>query len=160
MKKRINLVALLVLVALVAQSGDARAQGVGTLSVDQLRGRVAVLLFGGLADPQSPEELPALQRLANRYEGRGVEVVWVSVDPTSVPDADLTAYAARYGYRGRVLRDPSGGTLRSYSTGKRPQLPTIVVLDTAGTVAGRPIAGFDRDSDLVNKIAAIVDPLL
>jgi hypothetical protein len=158
MKKRYNLVVLLALVALLAPG--AGAQGVGNLSVDQLRGHVTVLLFGGLVDPQSPEELPLLQRLANRYDGRGVEVVWVSVDPSSVSDGELTAYAAKYGFRGRVLRDTSGSVLRTYSPGKRPQLPTIVVLDPSGTVAGRPMGGFDRDADLVNKIAAIVDPLL
>ena len=159
MKKRYNLVAVLALLALVAP-GAAQAQGVGNLSVDQLRGRVTVLLFGGLVDPQSPEELPLLQRLANRYEGRGVEVVWVSVDPSSVSNGELTAYAANNGFRGRVLRDASGSVLRTYSPGKRPQLPTIVVLDATGAVAGRPMGGFDRDADLVNKIAAIVDPLL
>jgi hypothetical protein len=158
MKKRYNLVVLLALVALMAPG--AQAQGVGNLSVDQLRGRVTVLLFGGLVDPQSPEELPLLQRLANRYDGRGVEVVWVSVDPSSVSDGELTAYAAKNGFRGRVLRDASGSVLRTYSPGKRPQLPTIVVLDPSGAVAGRPMGGFDRDADLVNKIAAIVDPLL
>lgn len=159
MTKRRNLVVMMAVLALLAP-GSARAQGAGALSVDQLRGRVTVLLFGGLVDPQSPEELPLLQRLANRYDGRGVDVIWVSVDPTSVSDGELTAYAANNGFRGRVLRDASGSVLRTYSPGKRLQLPTIVVLDTSGAVAGRPMGGFDRDADLVNKIAAIVDPLL
>jgi hypothetical protein len=158
MKARRHL--LVAVMAAMMLPGAAFAQG-SALSVDGLRGRVAVLLFGGLADPQSPDELPVLQRLASRYEGRGVEVIWVSVDPQGeVSDADLRSYAVRYGYSGRIARDASGSILKSFSAGRRPQLPTIVILDPAGAVAGRPIGGFDRDADLVNKIAAVVDPLL
>ena len=157
----------LALAALASASVPAQTAG-GTLAdtrgravaLDQLRGRVVVLLFGGIVDPQSPDELPVLQQLASRYEGRGVDVYWVSLDERSVTDAQLNDYAARNGFRGGVLRDQSGSVLRSYSTGRRPQLPTIVVLDPSGAVTGRPIGGFDRESDLVNRLAAVIDTLL
>jgi len=124
-----------------------------------MRGRVVVLVFGGVVDPQSPEELPVLQQLANRYDGRGVDVYWVSLDPAGTPDAQLTQFAASNGYRGAILRD-SGDILRSVSAGRKPQLPTIVVLDKTGAVAGKPIGGFDRDVDVVSQLSAVVDPLL
>lgn len=140
-------------------SGTFRTTSGGSLSAAQLQGRVVVLLFGGTLDPQSPEELPVLQQLADRYRGKGVDVFWVSLDPAGTSDAELTASAAKYGYRGPILRD-SGDVLRSVSGGRKPQLPTIVVLDKAGAVAGRPMGGFDRDMDMVAKLGAVIDPLL
>jgi hypothetical protein len=140
-------------------SGTFRTTGGGTLAVAGMRGRVVVLAFGGIVDPQSPEELPVLQQLANRYQGRGVDVYWISLDPAATSDAALTQFAAGHGYRGAILRD-SGDVLRSVSAGRKPQLPTLVVLDKAGAVAGKPIGGFDRDVDVVAQLAAVIDPLL
>ena len=141
-------------------SGQFRDTGGRAVGVDQLRGRVVVLFFGGTIDPQSPEELPVIQRLASRYAGRGVDVYWVSLDEASVSDAQLAAYAVKYGYSGSILRDPSGAVLKTVATGRRHQLPTVVVLDSTGAISGRPVAGFDPQSDLVNKLAAVIDPLL
>jgi hypothetical protein len=140
-------------------SGTLRGTDGKTVAVDQLHGRVTVLMFGGILDPQSPEELPVLQRLATRYASRA-DVYWVSLDAErQATDAQLTAFATANGFRGGVLRDLSGSVLRSVSTGK-PQLPTVVVLDANGALAGRPVAGFDRDADFVNQLAAILDKLV
>jgi len=166
MKRAKYIVAAAVLAAALAPTvlaqgptGTFRTTGGGTLAVAGMRGRVAVLLFGGMVDPQSPEELPVLQQLANRYQGRDVDVYWVSLDPAGTPDAQLTQFAASNGYRGAILRD-SGDILRSVSGGRKPQLPTIVVLDKTGAVAGKPIGGFDRDVDIVARLSAVIDPLL
>lgn len=140
-------------------TGTLRSTTGGSVSAAQLQGRVVVLLFGGIVDPQSPEELPVLQQLSDRYAGKGVDVFWVSLDPAATTDAELTAFAGRNGYRGAIMRD-SGEVLRSISTGRKPQLPTIVVLDKTGAVSGRPMGGFDRDTDMVTRLSAVVDPLL
>jgi hypothetical protein len=155
----------LMAVFLVVANGAVFAQGrsVGAYSPGAVRGHVSVVAFGGILDPQSPEVLPILQRLADRYASRGVEVYWVSIDPSqpggssSVSDADLAGYAAKNGFRGAVLRDPSRAGLRSVNTGRRVQLPTFVVLDSGGKVVGSPIPGFDREADLVNQIASTLD---
>jgi hypothetical protein len=167
MKKIRNLASVAVLLAALSPasalaqgpSGTLRTTGGGTTSIAEMRGRVVVLWFGGVVDPQSPEELPALEQLARRYQGKGVDIYWVSLDPASTSDAEVTQFATRNGYRGKILRD-SGAVLRSVSAGRKPQLPTIVVLDAAGAVAGSPIAGFDRDVAVANRLAAIIDPLL
>lgn len=140
-------------------SGTLKTTGGAAMPVASMHGRVVVLFFGGIVDPQSPDELPVLQKIANRYQGRGVDVYWVSVDPSSTSDADLVGYAAKYGYRGAILRD-SGDVLRSAGTGRRAQLPTTVVLDKTGAIAGKPLGGFDRDADFATQLGAIVDPLL
>jgi len=137
---------------------DTQGQAVGA---DQLRGRVTVFLFGGIVDPQSPEELPALQKVAERYDGRGVDVIWVSLDPVNAAtDPALRQFATRYGFTGRIFRDPGGQVLNGFNTGRRSQLPTVVVLDKNASPAGKPIGGFDRDASFIDRIAAIVDPLL
>ena len=141
-------------------TGTLRGTDGSSVNVAQLRGRVTVLLFGGILDPQSPEELPVLQQLSERYAGRNVDVVWVSLDDSGTADAALSQFAKRNGFTGRVLRDPSGQVLGSVSTGKRPQLPTVVVIDRNGAVAGKPIGGFDRDSAFADRLTKVIEPLL
>lgn len=142
-------------------SGTLRSTEGTTVNVAQLRGRVTVLLFGGQIDPQSPEELPVLQQLSERYAGRNVDVIWVSLDPEGdVTDAALAQFARRNGFSGKVYRDPSGKVLASVSTGRRPQLPTVVVLDAGGALAASPIGGFDRDAAFADRLTKIIDPLL
>jgi hypothetical protein len=159
-------VVLTAVLALAAGLAPAQGRAVGPYSTDAVRGRVSVVAFGGVLDPQSPEVLPILQRLSDRYASRGVAVIWVSIDPSSpgptgaVSDADLAGYAVKYGFKGSVLRDPSRSGLRAVNTGRRPQLPTFVVLDAGGTVVGSPIPGFDREADLVNQIASTLDRVL
>jgi hypothetical protein len=157
----VALVALLAPAGAFAQglAGTLRSTGGASVPVAGMRGRVVVLMFGGMVDPQSPEELPALERLAARYQGRGVDVYWVSLDPATTADAALVDFAARNGYHGAILRD-GGDVLRSAGAGKRPQLPTVVVLDKNGAVAGQPVGGFDRDVDFVATLGAPIDPLL
>lgn len=158
----VALVAVLSPMCATAQSltGSLRDTNGQAVPVEQLRGHVTVLLFGGLVDPQSPEELPVLQRVAAKYAARGVEVYWVSLDPDTTSDAQLTGFAASNGFRGQVLRDPSGAVLRTVSGSRRPQLPTIVVLDSNAAMAGQPIGGFDRDADMVGQLSRIIDPAL
>jgi hypothetical protein len=163
----------LLVMALGAPAGAAtqaealRGVDGSSVALADLRGQAVVLLFGGVLDPQSPDVLPMLQRLADRYASRGVAVYWVSLDPDkagvsgTLPDADLAAYAVRYGFRGPVLRDPTGAVFRAVgSTGRRAQVPTIVILDQNGASAAPPMGGFDRESDMVNRIASVLDRLV
>jgi len=58
-----------------------------------------------------------------------------------------------------VLRDESRAAFKLFS-GKRPQLPTIVVLSQQGQPQGTPRVGFNPDSDLINDLAVVIDGLL
>src|SRR5215471_18002130 len=49
-----------------------------TVSLSSMRGKVAALFFGGVQDPQCREELKALRSLAERYQGKGVSICWIS----------------------------------------------------------------------------------
>jgi hypothetical protein len=170
--QKLNTLSLVFLLLVAAAPANAQSEAMRTIdgrrvALSDLAGQVTVLAFGGVLDPQSPDELPVLQRLADRYTSRGVSICWVSLDPDkagasgAVSDAELTSYATRNGFRGTVLRDPTSEVFKTIgATGRRAQVPTFVILDRTGAVAAPPIGGFDRESDAVNRIAAVLDKLV
>lgn len=118
-----------------------------TVGAAELRGKVTVLSFGATWVPLASKELPALQKLADRYTARGVQVYWVSMNSTKpgaknyMTDADLAAFAQQRGWRLKALRDPEQAAYRAYGV---DALPTIVILNKDGSVA-RKLVGFDPD---------------
>jgi hypothetical protein len=58
-----------------------------------------------------------------------------------------------------VLRDQNQAAFKRFS-GKRAQLPTIVVLNPQGEPHGQPRGGFNPNSDFINDLAAMIDSLL
>jgi peroxiredoxin len=123
-----------------------------------LRGKVVVLVFSGVQDPQCRNEFKALNSLAERYRGKEVGIFWVSVNPTSVPDDRLRAPCGPTGAV-TVLRDPSQGVFKRFS-GAAPQLPTTVILSKQGQPQGEPRGGFSPGDDFVNDLALVIDSLL
>ncbi|HEV8482870.1 MAG TPA: TlpA disulfide reductase family protein [Blastocatellia bacterium] len=153
------------LIALMSLAVAASAQEVtfstpsgSTVTTASLRGRVVVLLFGGTQDPQCRDEFKALGSLSERYRGKPVNIYWVSVDPASVGNDKLNSPCGPTGSVA-VLRDESRAAFKQFS-GKKPQLPTIVVLNQQGQLQGPPRGGFNPDSDLINELAAVIDGLL
>ena len=138
----------------VLLSASAYAQQVTLQSVDgktvtsaEWRGKVVVLSFGATWVPLAAKELPALQKLADRYTPRGVQVYWVSVNgakPGSknfMTDAELSTFADKRGLRVPVLRDPEQAAYHSFAV---DALPTIVILGKDGKVVRKHV-GFDPD---------------
>jgi peroxiredoxin len=130
-----------------------------TVTLSGLRGKVVILLFGGVQDPQCRDEFKALESLAERYQGKDVHIYWVSVNPASeVSNAQLKSPCGPVSSV-VVLRDQNQAAFKRYS-GKRAQLPTIVVLNQQGEVQGQPRGGFNPNSDFINDLAAMIDSLL
>jgi peroxiredoxin len=130
-----------------------------TITLSGLRGKVVVLLFGGIQDPQCRDEFKALESLAERYQGKGVQIYWVSVNPsTEVSNAQLKNPCGPVSSVA-VLRDTNQSAFKRYS-GKKAQLPTIVVLNQQGEAHGQPRGGFNPNSDFINELAAMIDSLL
>ncbi len=127
------------------------------VSLSSLRGKVVVLLFSGVQDPQCRDGLKALQSLAERYQGKDVLVYWVSIN--SANEASNEKIKAPCGAAGAVgiLRDQGQSAFKRFG-GK--QLPTLVTLNKQGQLHGQPIGGFNPDADFINEVAAIVDGLL
>ena len=128
-------------------------------SLSAMNGKVVVLVFSGVQDPQCREEFKALESLAERYQGKNVSVCWVSIN--SAAEATNQKLASPCGPVNRVvvLRDPNQAAFKRFS-GKAAQLPTLVVLDGRGQPFGQPRGGFNPNADFVNDLAAMVERLL
>ena len=130
-----------------------------TVPISSMRGKVVVLLFSGVQDPQRREGLAALESLAKRYQCKDVKVCWVSVNsPAELADAQLKS-AGSAATSVTVLRDTNQAAFKRFS-GKLAQLPTVVILDRQGNAVGQPRGGFNPNSDFINDLASTMDGLL
>jgi peroxiredoxin len=152
----IALTAILTMTASAQQDFTFTTPDGQSVSLAAQRGKVVVLLFSGVQDPQCHDAVQALSSLAERYQGKPVSIYLISVNSPS--DAQLKQAC---GPVGSVImaRDPNQAAFKQYS-GKRPQLPTVVVLNKQGQVQGQPRGGFNPNSDFVNDLAAIIDSQL
>ena len=134
-----------------------------TITSDSLRGEVVVLAFGASWLPLSKTQLQGIRKLADEYSNRGVVVYWVSTesdDPKSknyASDAQLRAFAQKYGLKVTVLRDPDGAVSKKFGV---DQLPSIVILDKNGDPVGYPIGGLDPNGNLAGQLASRLDKVL
>jgi thiol-disulfide isomerase/thioredoxin len=131
----------------------------GAVSLSSLRGRVVVLMFGGVQDPQCRDQFRALDSLSKRFQGKSVSIYWVSINtPAEASNEQLKAPCGPTGSI-QVLRDQNQVAFKRFSK-RVQQLPTLVILDKHGESEGAPRGGFNPSSDFVNEIAAVVDKLL
>jgi peroxiredoxin len=130
-----------------------------SVSLAGMRGKVVVLLFSGVQDPQCHDAAQALSALAERYQGKPVSIYLVSIN--SVGEANDASLKQACGPTGSVIlaRDANQSAFKQLG-GKRPQLPTVIVLNKEGQAQGQPRGGFNPNSDFVNDLAAIIDSQL
>lgn len=135
----------------------------GEITSEMLRGDIVVLAFGASWLPLSRAQAQGVQKLAEQYADRNVRVYWVSTDSESpksknyATDAQLRAFAEKYGLKVGVLRDPEGVLFKQVGA---DQLPALVILDREGNVSGAPIGGLDPRGKLIDKLAPRLNPLL
>lgn len=99
------------------------------ITLAALRGKVVWLNFFASWCPPCQQETPILRSLSDTYRQRGLEIVGISVQETTV--ADVKAYADRYRLRYTIGFDGSGHVLREY---KVFALPTQLFLDGNGVI--------------------------
>jgi peroxiredoxin len=134
-----------------------------TISSDSLRGEVVVLAFGASWLPLSKTQLQGVRKLADQYSNRGVVVYWVSTESEDAKsknfatDEQLRTFSQRYGLKVTVLRDPDGLVSKKMGV---DQLPSIIILDKQGNVAGDPIGGLDPGGNLAGQLADRLDKIL
>lgn len=131
--------------------------GGGRLSLADLRGHVVIASFGATWCPPCRAELPALQTLADRYRGKRVKVVWISIDGEDVPDEKLAQFTAELGVSIPVLRDASGSVFAQFH---QTSIPILVVIDQDGRLVGEPHVGFAGKEAFLKGMAEIIDRLL
>ena len=133
-----------------------------TVTSESLRGEVVVLAFGASWLPLSKTQLQGVRKLADEYSDRGVVVYWVSTeseDPKSknfASDAQLRAFAQKYGLKVTVLRDPDGVVSKKFGI---DQLPSMVIIDKQGN-ASEPVGGLDPNGNLAVQLASRLDKVL
>ena len=77
----------------------------GAVPLSGLRGKVVVVVFSGIQDPQCREEFKALDSLAERFQGKDVSVVWVSINSEAEASNQKLATPCGPVNRVVVLRD-------------------------------------------------------
>ena len=133
------------------------------VNLSDQKGKVIVLSFGGTWVPMTARELPALQKIADRFSNRGVQVYWVSINSAKpgarnfASDSDLQGFAQKNNLRLKMLRDPDQEAYRYYGL---DALPTLVILDKEGKVARKHV-GFGTDQgEAYNQIIRELEQLL
>jgi len=111
-----------------------------------LRGRVVLLDFWATWCAPCRAEIPILQRLHARYEGRGLSVVGINVDeggPRLVP-----RFRERFGITYPLVYDVGNRASTRYQV---QGLPTLVLIDRTGSVRLRH-AGMASEERLAQAI--------
>lgn len=148
-----------------AQAPEATLQSTEgkTMSLSELKGKVVVLSFGGSWVPLASKELPALQKLADRFVSRDVQIYWVSINSakpgarTYATDADLKAFAAKNGFTLPVMRDPEQ---KLYKELALDAVPTIVLLDKQGKVVRKHVGFGTEAGEAYGEIIRDIEQLL
>lgn len=109
----------------VAANGDAGAR----MQVSTLKGHPVILDFWATWCGPCNLQAPILDRIAKRYEGRGLVVLGVNVED----DPELArAFAVKKDLHYLIVMDSNGDAQRKYGIDK---LPSLVVIDKNGDVA-------------------------
>jgi peroxiredoxin len=133
----------------LVQAKDGRGKRV---KLKAYKGKLVVLTFGASWCKPCKKELPAWDKLARQYKGRGVVFMAVNIDKEPakgeafIKDAKLGAMQVAY--------EPDGATVESYEP---PTMPTTYVIDGRGVVRHRH-QGYRAGDE--KALAAKLDALL
>src|SRR5262247_4847670 len=118
-----------------------------TVSLSDLRGKPAVIVFWASWCSSCKEEAPRINALAAQYEGKGVRVLGINVKDSA---AGAEVGVKEFGIRYPVARDPDASVARAYNV---RGTPTVIFLDRKGVVRY-------FSNELPRDYARILDDLL
>lgn len=154
---------------LVAFSFAVSAQSLTSIDGKQVDiagqdGKVVILAVGASWLPLSDKQAAYTNALAKKYAGKNVAVYFIATDSTAAKSKNfasndqLQAFATKNKLTVPVLRDSDGAaTLKRFGI---DQLPSFVILDKQGNMAGDPFGGLDPKYDISIPISKAVDRLL
>jgi len=128
----------------IAANGDAGAR----MQLSELKGQAVILDFWASWCGPCAIQAPILDRVARRYEKKGLVVLGVNVDD---PPAVARQYALQKGLTYPIVLDDGRDASKHYGVDK---LPTLVVIDKEGKVAAYLTAIVDEAS--LDEIVAAV----
>lgn len=159
-------VLVLAIVSGISASGQTSLTSLDGTRVDiqGQRGKVVILALGASWLPLSAKQAEYTNVLARRYSGKDVVVYFVATDSANsksknyATNADVEKFVAGSRLAVPVLRDSDGAaTLKKFNV---DQLPSFVVLDKQGNMAGSAFGGIDPKFDITVPISKTVDGLL
>jgi cytochrome c biogenesis protein CcmG, thiol:disulfide interchange protein DsbE len=115
-----------------------------------LRGKAVWINFWASWCPPCQSETPVIRDLAERYASRGLVVIGISVQETSLDD--VRAYATRYRLGYTIATDLSGYIFRLY---RPPGLPTQIFVGPDGVIRSVVLAPL-AEADATAQIEAIL----
>ena len=136
------------------------------IDVEGQKGKVVVLAIGASWLPLSSKQAEYTNAIAKKYAGKNVVVYFVATDsanPRSKNYASaevLRTFAMTNKLTVPMLLDPDGGsTLKKF---KIDQVPSFLILDKNGNVAGEQFGGISTDAkyDVTIPIGKVIDRLL
>jgi peroxiredoxin len=134
------------------------------VDVEAQNGKVVVMAIGAAWLPLSAKQAEYTNALAKKYAGKNVVVYFVLTDSANsksnnyTSPEDIKRFVATSKLTVTVLRDPDGAaTLKKF---KVDQVPSFVLLNKQGDLAGEPFGGIDPKYDITIPIAKAVDRLL
>lgn len=123
----------------------------GTVSLQELRGRVVMLNIWATWCPPCLREMPSMQRVYEQHRESGLEILAVAVDDFPGTREDdgrvvglVSDFVDRLGVTFPIVLDPSGDTERLFDT---EYLPTTILIDRQGRIRAREVGGREWDQE-------------
>ena len=121
------------------------------VALSDYRGKIVLLNFWATWCAPCIEEMPSLNRLAERYAGKGLEIVAVSVDEDPAAYQD---FLSKNQISFLTLRDPSRNTSERYGTFK---LPESYLISRDGRLLQKIIGAADwTSSEMISYVESLL----
>lgn len=157
----------IVIAAVITASAQVNLTSIdgNRVDVNGQTGKVVVLAIGARWLPLSNKQAEATNALAKKYAGKNVAIYFVATDSANPKSKNyastdmLRQFADANKLSVPVLHDPDGAaTLKRF---KVDQVPSFVILDKNGSLAGEQFGGITTDVkyDVTSAIAKVVDKL-
>lgn len=120
------------------------------MSLKRFKDQLVVVTFGASWCEPCKKELPAYEKLAQRYQKRGAAVVFIAVNIDTEP-AKAKKFMSQAGLRAvRAAYDRQKSTVESYDP---PKMPSTFVIRRG--IVKHVHAGYESGDE--NKLAAVID---
>lgn len=121
------------------------------VSLADFRGKVVLLNFWATWCGSCRQEMPAMERLWNRYRDQGFAILAVSVDRGDPRQVD--EFVEKLGLSYPIVRDPQALARRQYEISV---LPMSYLIGRDGKLSGRIIGERQWDSDAARRLVEVL----
>ena len=117
----------------------------GTLTANNFRGKVLLVLFWSTNCTPCAEDLPAIRALYEKYHGRGFEILGVNLDPTAEP---VGPYLTKHQMSWPQAHEPGGLESKPAIDFGIIALPTMILVGKEGNVISRGASVTDLETSV------------